>query len=123
MSQRWMETLEHDTATNPAFAHRMTLMLQQERNRKAAVRRCTEEMRHYIGAAFNARKMALYAKYLDDRRDALPARQQPQAYQDEWILLFIEVHKQMEQGVPPQDPSSQAMAQGMDASVPCARWQ
>jgi DNA-binding transcriptional MerR regulator len=109
LSQRWMETLEHDTATNPAFAHRMTLMLQQEQaeGRRSPV---TEEMRHYIGAAFNARKMALYAKYLDED-EMRYLRANSRKHTDQWILLFIEVHKQMEQGVPPQDPAAQVLAQ------------
>ncbi|MYM73334.1 MerR family transcriptional regulator [Duganella sp. FT134W] len=109
LSQRWMETLEHDTATNPAFAHRMTQLLQQERTegRRSPI---TEAMQHYIGAAFNARKMALYAKYLNDD-EMRYLRENSRKYQQEWILLFIEVHKQMEQGVPPEAPSSQALAQ------------
>jgi DNA-binding transcriptional MerR regulator len=109
LSQRWMETLEHDTATNPAFAHRMTQLLQQERTegRRSPI---TEEMQHYIGAAFNARKMALYAKYLNDD-EMRYLREHSRKYQQEWILLFIEVHKQMEQGVPPETLSSQALAQ------------
>ncbi|NYE61433.1 DNA-binding transcriptional MerR regulator [Duganella sp. 1224] len=109
LSQRWMETLEHDTATNPAFAHRMTLMLQQEQSegRRSPV---TEEMRHYIGAAFNARKMALYAKYLDED-EMRYLRANSRKHTDEWILLFIKVHQQMEQGVAPEDPASQALAQ------------
>ncbi|EEF23513.1 conserved hypothetical protein, partial [Ricinus communis] len=43
LAQRWMETLEHDTATNPAFAQRMTLMLQQEQaegRRSPVTERC-----------------------------------------------------------------------------------
>lgn len=109
LSQRWMETLEHDTATNPAFAHRMTQLLQQERTegRRSPI---TEAMQHYIGAAFNARKMALYAKYLNDD-EMRYLRENSRKYQQEWILLFIEVHKQMEQGVLPEAPSSQALAQ------------
>ncbi|MRW83258.1 MerR family transcriptional regulator [Pseudoduganella sp. FT26W] len=109
LAQRWMETLERDTATNPAFAHRMTLMLQQEQTegRRSPV---TEEMKQYIGAAFNARKMALYAKYLDED-EMRYLRANSRKHTQEWILLFIKVHQQMEQGVPPEDASSQALAQ------------
>lgn len=109
LSQRWMETLEHDTATNPAFAHRMTMMMQQEtaEGRRSPV---SEEMRQYIGAAFNARKMTLYAKYLDED-EMRYLRANSRKHTDEWILLFIKVHQQMEQGVAPEDPSSQALAQ------------
>jgi DNA-binding transcriptional MerR regulator len=109
LSQRWMETLEHDTAANPAFAHRMTQMLQQEQSegRRSPV---TEEMKQYIGAAFNARKMALYAKYLDDD-EMRYLRANSRKHAQQWIALFIKVHQQMEQAVPPEHATSQALAQ------------
>jgi DNA-binding transcriptional MerR regulator len=109
LSQRWMETLEHDTATNPAFAHRMTLMMQQEQSegRRSPI---NEEMRQYIGAAFNARKMTLYAKYLNEE-EMRYLRANSRKHADAWILLFIKVHQQMEQGVAPEHASSQLLAQ------------
>lgn len=108
LAQRWMETLERDTAANPEFARRMTMMMEQE----AAARRRSpipDEVRNYIGKAFNERKMALYAKYLNDD-EMRHLRINSGKYAQEWIALFIKVHQHMERGVAPEHASTQVLA-------------
>lgn len=109
LSQRWMESLEHDTGANPEFAWRMSAMLENE---ELAGRRTVVpvEVKEYIGEAFNAHKMALYAKYLNEE-EMRHLRANSRKQVNEWLKLFMRLHQHMQQGVPPEHPLSQALAQ------------
>ncbi|TFW14953.1 MerR family transcriptional regulator [Duganella callida] len=108
LSQQWMEMLEQDTGANPEFARRMTAMMEQDaRARRQPV--ISEDMQQYVGIAFHERKMALYAKYLKEAQ-MRHLRANSRNRQHEWIALFIKVHRQMEDGIAPEHPSTQALA-------------
>jgi DNA-binding transcriptional MerR regulator len=109
LSQRWMEMLEQDTAANPDFAQRLTTMLEQE----AGAQRhtfITPEVKEYVGEAYNAHKMAIYAKYLD-KDEMRHIRENSRKHFREWMTLIADVHRHMERGAAPQEPASQALAQ------------
>jgi hypothetical protein len=111
LAQRWMETLEQDTAgANLEFAMRMTTMLQQQKD--AGDRSpISEKVRQYmyLSEAFMARKMAIYARYLteEEMRQLRATSNKPSAESTE---LYLKLQRQMENKVPPEDPLSQALA-------------
>ena len=108
LSQRWMQTLERDTAANPEFALRITTMLEQEPSAQHHSR-ITLPLKEYVKAAFTAHKLSLYAKYLN--ADELRAmREQSGRHDREWPELVIAVHRQMAAGAAPSDPAAQALA-------------
>lgn len=111
LAQRWMETLERETGADLQFALRMTAMLKQQKE-AGEHSPISEKVRQYmyLGEAFMARKMAIYAKYLttDEMRQlrATTSRQSS----DESTTLYLNLQRQMEHGVPPEDPTSQSLA-------------
>jgi DNA-binding transcriptional MerR regulator len=108
LSQRWMRMLERDTAANPEFARRMTLMLEQEGTAQQQTR-ITPAMRQYVGAAFGAYKLSLYARYLND--DELRSmRENGGKHQQQWMALIASAHQHLETGVPHDAPSAQSLA-------------
>nr|WP_315253831.1 MerR family transcriptional regulator [uncultured Duganella sp.] len=110
LAQRWMETLEQDTGANLAFAMRMTAMLQQQKD-AGENSPISDKVRQYsyLGEAFMARKMAIYAKYLSaDEMQQLRANSRKPA--PEATALYLKLQRQMDDGVPPEDPSSQVLA-------------
>ncbi|MFS2138808.1 MerR family transcriptional regulator [Duganella sp. Dugasp56] len=108
LSERWMQTLERDTAANPEFARRLTLMLDQEAAAQQHTR-ITPALKQYVSAAFGARKLCIYAKYLsaDEMRGM---RENSGKNQNEWIALIAAVHRHLETGIPHDAPSAQALA-------------
>lgn len=110
LAQRWMETLEQDTGANLEFAVRMTAMLQQQKD-AGDNSPISEKVRQYmyLGEAFMARKMTIYAKYLsEDQMQQLRANSRKPA--PEATALYLKLQRQMDNGVPPQEPASQALA-------------
>lgn len=110
LAQRWMETLEQDTGANLAFAVRMTAMLQQQKD-AGDNSPLSEKVRQYIylGEAFMARKMTIYAKYLnqDEMRQLRINSRKPAP---EATTLYLNLQRQLDHGVAPEDPTSQALA-------------
>ncbi|SDG00452.1 MULTISPECIES: MerR family transcriptional regulator [unclassified Duganella] len=108
LALRWMETLEHDTAANPEFARRMTIMMQDDRlsQRHSPI---PQDVQQYIGESFNERKMTLYAKYLN-AEEMQYIRVNSRKYFHEWLALLVKVHAQMESGVAANHPEMQALA-------------
>jgi len=111
LAQRWMETLENETGADLKFALRMTAMLKQQKE-AGAHSPISEKVRQYVylGEAFMARKMAIYAKYLTkDEMQQLNATNSQQS-SAESTTLYLNLQRQMDNGVPPEDPASQALA-------------
>jgi DNA-binding transcriptional MerR regulator len=109
LSLRWMEMLEQDTGADLQLAWRMQTMLQQEQQAGAhspISARVRQYM--YIGEAFMARKMAIYAKYLN-QAEMQSLRENSPRQSDESIALFLNVRRHIENGFAPEDPSSQAL--------------
>ncbi|RFP14886.1 MULTISPECIES: MerR family transcriptional regulator [unclassified Duganella] len=108
LSQRWMRMLEHDTAANPEFARRLTVMLDREAKAQQQTR-ITPALKEYVSAAFGARKLAIYARYLnaDEMRTM---RENSGKNQDQWMSLIAGVHQHLEDGVAHDAPSAQALA-------------
>jgi DNA-binding transcriptional MerR regulator len=108
LAQRWMRMLERDTAADPDFARRVTLMLEQEDAAQQHTR-ITPAMRQYVGAAFGAFKLSLYARYLNE--DELRSmRENGGQHQRQWMELIAAAHRHLETGVPHDAPSAQALA-------------
>lgn len=108
LAQRWMETLEHDTAANPEFAQRMTMMMQDERFSPSQAP-IPQDVQEYISEAFNERKMSLYAKYLN-AEEMQHIRVNSRKYFHEWLALLVKVHAQMESGAAADHPETLALA-------------
>jgi DNA-binding transcriptional MerR regulator len=110
LAQRWMETLEQDTGANLEFAMRMTTMLQQQKDAGESSP-INEKIKQYmyLGAAFTARKMTIYAKYLtpEEMQQLHTTSTKPSI---ESTALYLNLQRQMENGVAPEDPVSQALA-------------
>ncbi|GJJ03981.1 MerR family transcriptional regulator [Duganella rhizosphaerae] len=108
LAERWMQILQHDTNANPGFALRLTAMLDQE----VTVRqqsRITPAMKEYVLAALGARKLAIYARYLNaDEMRTMRANSGNNQY--EWMTLIAEVHRHLEDGTAHDAPSAQALA-------------
>jgi DNA-binding transcriptional MerR regulator len=118
LAQRWMETLEQDTGANLEFALRMTAMLQQQKD-AGANSPISEKIQQYqyLGAAFMARKMSLYAKYLNQNEMQQLRATSGQHSSVESTTLYLNLQRQMENGVPPEDPASQALARAWQQLV------
>ncbi|MYM24039.1 MerR family transcriptional regulator [Duganella sp. FT135W] len=108
LAQRWMETLERDTAANPEFAWRMTQMLERE-SAKLHHPPIPRAVQQYVGEAFNERKMALYAKYLTPDEMQYVRTNSSKHFQA-WVELLAKVHRQMEDGIEAEAPATQALA-------------
>lgn len=108
LSERWMRTLQHDTAANPEFARRITVMLTQEVKAQQQSR-ITPALKAYVSAALAARKLSIYARYLD-ADEMRSMRANSGANQDEWMALIAGVHQHLEDGVAPDAPSARALA-------------
>lgn len=111
LAQRWMETLEKETGADLKFALRMTAMLKQQKE-AGARSPISGKVRQYIylSEAFMARKMSIYAKYLtEDEMRQLHATNNRQS-SAESTTLYLNLQQQMDNGVQPEDPASQALA-------------
>lgn len=109
LAQRWMEALEQDTGADIDIAWRMTAMLRQHQQAGSGSPLSAKVRQYaYLGEAFTARKMAIYARYLDaDEMQRLrAARKQGSA---ESVALYLDLQRQMQNGVPPDDPATQAL--------------
>jgi DNA-binding transcriptional MerR regulator len=108
LAERWMLMLERDTAANPDFARRVTVMMELEPAAQLHTG-ITPQLKRYVIEAFNEHRLALYAGYLDvgelDRMRA-GANQ----HGAKWMALIAAVHRQLEAGADPGDPASQALA-------------
>lgn len=110
LAQQWMEMLEQDTGANLEFAMRMNAMLVQQKD-AGELSPISEKVRQYVylGEAFMARKMAIYARYLNEEEmQTLRANRSKSSTASN--TLYLALQRQMESGVPPEDPSSQALA-------------
>jgi len=108
LAQRWMQMLEQDTGGNPEFAWRMTAMLEQEASAQRLTH-ITPELKRYVGEAFGAFRLALYAKYLSEA-ELQHMRTHSGKHFREWMELIVTVHKQMASGVAASAPSSHALS-------------
>lgn len=110
LAQRWMEALEQDTGADLEFAMRMTTMLQQQKD-AGEHSPISEKVQQYmyLSQAFMARKMAIYARYLNEEemQRLRATSHKPSA---ESTALYLKLQRQMENKVPPDDPVSQALA-------------
>ena len=66
-------------------------------------------MRKYVQQAFGAGKLALYAKYLDEKELAW-IRANGARHTQQWAELVAQVQRQMASGAPPDAPATQALA-------------
>lgn len=108
LAERWMQMLERDTAANPDFARRITVMMEMEPAAQLHTG-ITPQLKQYVIEAFGEHKLALYADYLDEdelRRMRVGASQ----HGAEWMALIAAVHRQLEAGADPAAPASQALA-------------
>jgi hypothetical protein len=108
LAERWMQMLERDTAANPDFARRITVMIDMEPAAQLHTG-ITPQLKHYVIEAFGEHKLALYADYLDEdeiQRMRVGASQ----HGAQWMALVAAVHRQLEAGADPADPASQALA-------------
>jgi hypothetical protein len=71
--------------------------------------RITPELKQYVGEAFGASRLALYAKYLSEA-ELQHMRTHSGKHFREWMELIVTVHKHMASGVAASDPSSHALA-------------
>ncbi|MCU6496936.1 MerR family transcriptional regulator [Rugamonas sp. A1-17] len=108
LSERWMRTLQHDTAANPEFARRITVMLEREVKAQQQTR-ITPALREYVSAAMGARRLAIYARYLDPDELRI-MRANSGKHQQEWMALVAGVHQHLEDGIAHDAPSAQALA-------------
>ncbi|WP_373988571.1 MerR family transcriptional regulator [Duganella sp. BuS-21] len=110
LAQRWMETLEQDTGANLEFAMRMTNMLQQQKDAGTDSPIDAKVQQYiYLGEAFTARKMRIYANYLtEEEMQQLRATSTRPSIDS--TALYLNIQRQMENGVSPEDPASQALA-------------
>lgn len=109
LAERWMRTLQHDTDAHPGLALRITDMLDQELALQQQIR-ITPAMKEYVSTALGARKLGIYARYLDpDEMRAM--RENSGKNQYEWMTLIAGVHRHLEDGIAHDAPSAQALAQ------------
>lgn len=108
LAERWMQMLERDTAANPDFARRITVMMEMEPAAQLHTG-ITPQLKQYVIEAFGEHKLALYADYLDE--DELHhMRVGASQHGAEWMALIAAVHRQLEAGADPAAPASQALA-------------
>ena len=108
LAERWMQMLERDTAANPDFARRITVMMEMEPAAQLHTG-ITPQLKQYVIEAFGEHKLALYADYLDE--DELHhMRIGASQHGAEWMALIAAVHQQLEAGADPAAPASQALA-------------
>ncbi|HEX8405900.1 MAG TPA: MerR family transcriptional regulator [Duganella sp.] len=108
LSERWMLMLERDTAANPDFARRVTVMMELEPAAQLHTG-ITPQLKQYVIDAFGEHKLALYANYLD-AHELDRMRAGASEHGAEWMALIAAVHRQLEAGAGPADPASQALA-------------
>jgi DNA-binding transcriptional MerR regulator len=108
LSERWMKMLERDTAANPEFARRITMMMELEPSAQLHTG-ITPALKQYVINAFAAHRLALYANYLD-ADELRHMRENGGKHGKEWMTLIAAVHQHMEHGTPPTDPAMQALA-------------
>ncbi|MRW92164.1 MerR family transcriptional regulator [Duganella sp. FT80W] len=117
LAQRWMEALEQDTGANLEFAIRMNAMLVQQKH-AGEQSPISDKVKQYIylGEAFRARKMALYARYLNEAEmQTLRAGMNQSSAAS--TQLYLDLQRQMENGVAPEDPTSQALARAWQRMI------
>jgi hypothetical protein len=108
LAERWMQMLERDTAANPDFARRVTVMLELEPSAQLHTG-ITPQLKQYVIEAFGAHRLALYAGYLD-ADELRHMRAHGAQHGEEWSALLAKVHQHIERGAAPEDPASQALA-------------
>lgn len=108
LSERWMLMLQRDTAANPGFARRISMMMEQEPSAQRYTG-ITPALKQYVVDAFAEHRLALYAKYLD-ADELRHMRENGGRHGPEWMALIAAVHQKMEDGATPADPSVQALA-------------
>jgi len=108
LAERWMQMLERDTAANPEFARRLTVMMDLESSAQVHTG-ITPQLKQYVIEAFGEHRLALYANYLqaDELRHM---RAHGGKHGPEWIALLAAVHQHIDTGAAPDDPASQALA-------------
>jgi DNA-binding transcriptional MerR regulator len=108
LAERWMQMLERDTAANPEFARRITVMVDMEPSAQLHTG-ITPQLKQYVIEAFGEHRLALYAPYLDaDELDHMRAHGGQNG--QEWISLLAAVHRHIDTGAQPGDPASQTLA-------------
>jgi DNA-binding transcriptional MerR regulator len=108
LAERWMQMLERDTAANPDFARRISMMMELEPSAQVHTG-ITPALKQYVLDAFAEHRLALYAAYLSED-ELRHLRENGGRHGVEWMALIAEVHRLMEDGVPPADPGAQALA-------------
>jgi len=108
LSERWMQMLERDTAANPDFARRITMMMELEPSAQLHTG-ITPLLKQYIIDAFAEHRLAIYAKYLAPE-ELRQMRENAGKHGKAWMQLVAAVYQHMEQGVAPSDPAMQALA-------------
>lgn len=108
LAERWMQMLERDTASNPEFARRITVMMEMEPAAQLHTG-ITPQLKQYVVEAFGEHKLALYADYLD-ADELRRMRDGAGKHGAQWMALIAAVHRQLEAGADPAAPASQALA-------------
>jgi DNA-binding transcriptional MerR regulator len=108
LAERWMRMLERDTAANPEFARRVTVMMDMEPSAQLHTG-ITPQLKQYVIDAFGEHRLALYADYLD-ADELRHMRAHGNRHGEEWIALLAAVHQHIDTGAAPGDPASQALA-------------
>ncbi len=108
LAQRWMATLERDTAADPMLLDKLNAMHAKEPGFQAQWE-IPPQISDYVLQAFAASKLAVYRRYLTDEEFELMREQYPKRL-PEWPPLIARLRRQLEQDTPPEAPEVQQLA-------------
>ncbi|MDX5376921.1 MAG: MerR family transcriptional regulator [Halomonas sp.] len=108
LAQRWMTTLERDTAGDPTLLDKLNAMHANEPEVQAQMGISTQ-VSEYVMRAFAESKLAIYQRYLSEEEFSFMRQRYPQRMH-EWPTLMAKLRQQLEQGTPPQAPAVQQLA-------------
>ncbi|MCE8035783.1 MAG: MerR family transcriptional regulator [Halomonas sp.] len=109
LAQRWMATLERDTAGDPTLLDKLNAMYANEPEAQAQLG-ISKRVSEYVIQALAEHKLAIYRRYLSPDEFAHMRRHYPQRMQ-EWPSLMARLRQQLERNASPEDPAVQALAQ------------
>ena len=110
MAWRWVRLVIALTSNNPALAHKLKAMQEQE-PRAQAIMGITPATFDWIGRALAHGRTALFARHLSPEEAAEVGRRQlaGKAYINEWPALVALVREQMDAATPAAAPAVQAL--------------
>jgi len=108
LARRWMQMIKRDTGNNPVLFSKLNAMHETEPSLAAATG-ISADMMHFVIAAAQEARNALYRPYLDEDEFAfLRANIGKRAM--EWRPLIAQVYQAMQDGHAPDSPVAQALA-------------